>query len=580
MVLLAEQLTCQANGKTLATGQFMRMSRLDDLAAVLVERGLIDQADAIRARRLHEASGERQDVLLARLGLVDENRLAETLASHLSLELVQRDGFPREPVAAGGATLAFLRNYRVLPLFEDDERLTVAMADPTDQTALGALRLLVEKEIEAKVGVPSELARAIEALYRGTAVQRAGPEASETDLEDREALSDAPAIRALDGLISQAVANRASDIHIEPEADGARVRYRIDGRLIELGGRLENYLAPAVVNRVKILARLDVAERRLPQDGRASIATQGRVVDIRVSTMPTLDGESVVLRLLDPASAPGSLAELGLDVGTTERLEGLLSSPHGLVLVSGPTGSGKTTTLYAMLGRLNSGETKILTAEDPVEYRLEGVNQIQANPEIGLGFAELMRSMLRQDPDIVMVGEIRDEETARIAVQAALTGHLVLSTVHTNDAPGTVMRLRQMDIEPYLLASALRAVVAQRLVRRLCSECKREDIATAEEQSLLGVSIAGRTIWRPVGCSACHDTGYSGRLVISECLVVDDEIRHVMTKDNCEMELASLMRRDGGSALAEDGLRLLLAGETGLDEVVAAIGFSSRSTDV
>jgi general secretion pathway protein E len=446
----------------------------------------------------------------------------------------------------------------------------VAMADPLDDDAIRSIGMLVGKPVAVRVAVPAELDRALDRLYG--AARGSGPEPAKRGRSGPEPAGDGPAIRAVDDLIARAVGHGASDLHLEPRGDGLRVRYRIDGHLIELGAAPEAYLSAMLISRIKVLADLNIAERRLPQDGRASLAIQGREIDIRVSTVPTLDGESVVLRLLDQSAAPRDIDALGLSAPVRDALAGALAAPNGLVLATGPTGSGKTTTLYGALGRINAGSRKILTVEDPVEYRLAGINQIQVNTRIGLGFPSLLRSIVRQDPDIIMVGEIRDEETARLAAQASLTGHLVLSSLHTNDAASGVTRLLDMGIEPYLLAATLRAVLAQRLVRRLCKSCKTARALSEAERKALGPGAAGLTeVCEPAGCEACHGTGYAGRLVLSEILTMSTELRRAVGENAAPARLREIAAAgaDSGSLL-QNGIETLRAGETSVAEVLTA----------
>jgi general secretion pathway protein E len=543
-----------------------------EFSDILLERGLVDRDSITATRRLVEESGERLHVLLTRQGLVDERDMAAALADHLDLPLAPSTSFPATIVKAGEISVPFLRRARMLPMFEDATRLEVAMADPLDTDAIRSIGMLVAKPVSVRVAVPADLDRALDRLY-GAAQSNVTQPLKGTRPES-DTISDAPAIRAVDDLIARAIGHGASDLHIEPRGGGLRVRYRIDGHLIELGAAPEAYLAAMLISRIKVLADLNIAERRLPQDGRASLSIQGREIDIRVSTVPTLEGESVVLRLLDQSAAPRDIDALGLHQGVQDALAQALAAPNGLVLATGPTGSGKTTTLYGALGRINAESRKILTVEDPVEYRLAGINQIQVNARIGLGFPTLLRSIVRQDPDIIMVGEIRDEETARLAAQASLTGHLVLSSLHTNDAVSGVTRLLDMGIESYLLAASLRAVLAQRLVRRLCMACKRSRAIKTEEHVLLGPTAASITdMSEPVGCAACHGTGYKGRLVLSEILVMTPTISQAVSENATPARLRALAAKSmPGGSLLNSGLSALRAHDTSIAEVLTAAG--------
>ncbi|UUX48619.1 GspE/PulE family protein [Nisaea acidiphila] len=512
-----------------------------------------------------DALRDRPDRALVSAGLVGEAEMAEALAAYLGVPFAGTERFPAAPLEAGGATLSFLRQSRILPVEERADLLILAVADPLDRSALQAMELLVGKEIRLEVASPSDLDRAFDRLYgqgADTALAQQGEKAAATG-------EDGPAVRLLEDLVRTAISNRASDLHLEPSGAGLRLRYRIDGRLMELGARPPAYLTDMLVGRIKVLSGLNIAEKRLPQDGRASMSVAGRKIDIRVSTAPTLNGESVVLRLLDPERGPTDIERLGLAPPVAEALTAVLAAPHGMVLATGPTGSGKTTTLYAALRRLNLAERKIVTLEDPIEYRLDGVNQIQVNPRIGLGFANLLRSVLRHDPDVIMVGEIRDEETARLAVQAALTGHLVLSTLHTNDAPGAAARLMDMGIEPYLLSASLRAVLAQRLVRRLCPECGGKERVEEVAATRLGLP-SGSEIGKAVGCPRCHQTGYRGRLVLSEIMPMDELLEAAIAGRADASRLRSVLDKD--LSMLADARRRLLAGETTAGEVLAVLG--------
>ncbi len=423
---------------------------------LLIERGKLDQANFERAMRLREGSGERLNALLPKLGLVSERDLAQALSDRLGLPLVTAADFPDVPLLEDKLSPRFLRESHVLPLSDDADGLVLAMADPLDSYAADAIRLISGRELLPRVAEPAELDAAIERLYGdgaaelGRIVEEVGDgeqENLDVDVERlKDLASEAPVIRLVNQMITRAVEARASDIHIEAFETRLRVRFRIDGVLQEVDPPPNRFRA-AVVSRIKIMAKLNIAERRLPQDGRIKLAIRGTPIDLRISTLPTMHGEGVVLRVLDRQSVSLDFAALGITKANLETYLNILERPHGIFLVTGPTGSGKTTTLYASLLRLNSEDKKILTVEDPIEYQLEGINQIQVTPGIGLSFANVLRSILRHDPDIIMIGEIRDAETARIAVQAALTGHLVLSTLHTNDAAGTLARLLDMGIE-------------------------------------------------------------------------------------------------------------------------------------
>jgi general secretion pathway protein E len=554
----------------------------EDLLEFLVARGVVAEGAPTRVRALRSSREESDAAMLVALGLADERALAAALAEFLRLPLVGAEDFPSRPVQVARIAPEFLRRARILPLAESADALDLAMADPTDAYALRAVRLATGRPVRACVAVPSEIMAALDRLERpGGAATAATAEAAPARADDLRRLgdlaSDEPVIRFVNTLVARAVAARASDIHVEAAEAQVTLRLRIDGLLRPIEPP-PAALAPNIVNRIKILSGLDVAQRRLPQDGRFRVTAEGREIDIRISTVPTLHGESVVLRLLDRQRAPLDLAELGFGQGLRDGLEGLLGLASGMVLVTGPTGSGKTSTLYALLQRLNAPERKILTVEDPVEYQLPGVNQIAVNAAIGLDFAHVLRSLLRQDPDVLLVGEIRDAETARVAAQASLTGHLMLSTVHTNDAVGTIARLLDIGLEGLLVTSVLRAVLAQRLVRRLCTACRapvfvgRAALARAGMAALLPPDADGATLHRAVGCPACGGTGYRGRVAIGELLTMSDELGQEILRG---ADLAALRRCARNAGMVEmrlDGMRKALDGATTLEEILRVTG--------
>ena len=552
-----------------------------DLGELLVERQKLAGADLQRAQRVRESTGEGLDTLLVKLGLVSERDLADALAAHLNLPLVRPGDYPEIPATNGGVSPRFLKESRVIPLFEDEQGLTVAMSNPTDEYVLAALRLATGKTITPRVGIPSELEAAFERLYgsgrsaMGQIVDAIGLADNLTDEEQiqhlKDLASEAPVIRLVNLMIARAVESRASDIHIEPFENRLKVRYRVDGVLREVESP-PSRLSAAVISRIKIMAKLNIAERRLPQDGRIQLRAQGKEIDLRVSTVPTLWGESVVMRILDKASVVLDFEVLGFSPRTLKRFREVLELPNGILLVTGPTGSGKTTTLYTALQTLNTPERKILTVEDPVEYQLEGINQIQVKPQINLNFANALRAIVRQDPDVIMIGEMRDLETASIAVQSALTGHLVLSTLHTNDAAGSVTRLLDMGVEDYLLTSTISGILAQRLVRLLCVQCRQPYPALPElvEEMRLQRFAKTRdiTLYKPIGCEQCGGTGYRGRAAIMEFLVMSDPLRRMVLKHADATELQAEAQKEGMDTMYEDGLRKAVAGLTTIEEVL------------
>jgi general secretion pathway protein E len=554
------------------------------LGEILIERGKLDQANLDRALRLQAESGERLGSLLVTLGLCAQRDVAEALSLQLALPLVDTAGYPEFPILEERVSARFLREARALPVREDEDELGLAMADPTDAYTIGAFEMVTGRAVRPMVAIPTELDAALERLYgagKSAVGQLIGDVETRTDeltfdadvQQLKDLASEAPVIRLVSLLITNALEMRASDIHIEPFENRLIVRYRIDGVLHEVESPPKR-LSAAVISRVKIMANLDIAERRLPQDGRIRLRVQGKEIDLRVSTLPTMHGESVVMRILDKGHVALDFRKLGFEDDTLKVFLDVLLQPHGILLVTGPTGSGKTTTLYTALDRLNQPDVKILTVEDPVEYQMSGINQIQVKPQIDLTFANALRSIVRQDPDVIMIGEIRDLETAQIAVQSALTGHLVLSTVHTNDAPSTVNRLLDMGVEDYLLTSTVIGILAQRLVRKLCPHCKESYAALPElvEQMRLRRFSHEReiTLWHAKGCSQCAQTGYMGRLSILEMMPMTDKVRSLVMKHATAADLRAEAIRDGMVTMYEDGLRKALAGVTTFEEVLRA----------
>jgi general secretion pathway protein E len=527
-------------------------------------RGRLDAVHRDRVLALRRERGESESVIITRLGMIDERDMAECLAEYLSIPLAAPDDYPARPCGPAGLTPEFIARAQALPLRQTDAGLVLAMADPTDDYTLKAVRLAAGGAVLPWAAVPSELKAAFARIYGDSPLTSGAAGSAGAAREDVRRLSDLaseePAIRYVNQLIAHAAGQRASDIHIEASADRVAQRVRVDGMLRDLAPPPAG-LHDNIVSRLKVMAGLNIAEKRLPQDGRFGVVVEGREIDLRVSIVPTLHGESVVMRLLDRARAPLDLAQLGYNATLRGRLETLLELPSGMLLVTGPTGSGKSSTLYAALSLLNTRERKILTIEDPVEYQLPGINQIPVRPAIGLTFASLLRSLLRQDPDIMLVGEIRDLETARIAAQASLTGHLLLSTLHTNDAVGTVVRLLDMGMEDYLVAAVLKGVVAQRLVRCLCTAC-REPYQAAD----------GRTFYRGSGCDDCAGTGYRGRTAIAELLAFDEVFARLVVARAGADELRAAALAGGMIDMRSDGLAKAAAGVTSLDEVLRVTG--------
>lgn len=549
------------------------------LAQHLRETGAADDDALARGARVAAETGERLDRVLVRLGLVGERAIAASLANLLDLPLVDAASLTTAPDLLAALGPRFAEAARLIPIEDDGATVRLAMADPLDAAAAQLAGLKLNRRPLRVVAAPADIDNALERMAAEGAraldqlSQAAGGEGDDGAAADVARLKDmaaeAPVIRIVNLIIRRAAELGASDIHIEPMERRLRLRYRVDGALREVEAP-PAHLRPAVVSRIKIMARLDIAESRLPQDGRLKIAVLGRELDVRVATAPTLHGEGVVMRLLDRSGLTLDFEGLGFDGPAGAALLPLIDRPNGVLLVTGPTGSGKTTTLYAAVSRLNDAARKIVTVEDPVEYQLEGVNQIQVRPQIGLGFAQALRSILRQDPDVIMIGEIRDLETARIAVQAALTGHLVLATLHTNSAAAAVARLRDMGVPEYLIAATLVGAVAQRLVRRLCANC------AAPEDAAFGQRMdPGGAGWRrAVGCPTCGGAGYRGRTTLAEVLPVDDEVRRLILSGAEGRAIEDAAVAGGMRTLRNHGLARARAGETALSEVArVAAGF-------
>lgn len=550
-------------------------------ATELVSRGKVREQDVHRARLLGAKAGDQKlPALLIRLGLVSERDAAEVLAEVSGSPLVSPDDFPDVSPLPEQWAPRFLKEHHLLGIAARADALVVAVADPLDTELRDALTLASDKPVSLCVGLPSEIDRALEQhlgsgkTLMGEIVDDFGSDEAvdEADVEHlKDLASEAPVIRMVNLIMQRAVESRASDIHVEPFEQRLKVRFRVDGVLRDVEAPPVRSTA-AVISRIKIMAKLNIAERRLPQDGRIKLQTQGKELDLRVSTVPTLYGESVVIRLLHKESIQFDFAALGFEGAALARFLDVLSLPHGIILITGPTGSGKSTTLYTALNRINTPERKIITVEDPVEYQLEGVNQIQVKPQIGLNFASALRSIVRQDPDVIMIGEMRDLETARIAVQSALTGHLVLSTLHTNDAAGGVTRLMDMGLEDYLITSTVNGILGQRLVRKLCPQCRESCLAlpeVVEEMRLRRYVAEGPvTLYRPVGCEACGGSGYRGRLAIQEFLVMTDALRRLVMSHAQARQIEEVALQEGMSTMYEDGLKKALAGQTTIEEVL------------
>jgi len=561
----------------------------------LVSKGVLTRLQLSKALDEQRRFGGRLGEAMIRLSMMTEEQVTQMLAEHLSMEYVHFDDISKINLnIARMFDESISKRFCLVGIGEVDGRIVVAMADPLNVIAIDTIALKIKRPIKVVIGSAQEIRRVIEIIYHGSDVEEQRlrelvqcevsrfdqsedervesilEETSDAGTDNEEEATKAPVIRFVDLLLSQAVKSRASDVHIEPQEKSMMIRMRIDGILRDMVPPARN-MQNAVLTRVKILSNLDIAERRLPQDGRLKIKMSSRDIDVRVSTLPTIYGEKIVMRILDTAGASHNLDKLGIEPQLFAVLKNALAQPHGIMIVTGPTGSGKSTTLYACLNDLRDPTLNITTVEDPVEYRLAGINQVQVKSEIDLTFAACLRSILRQDPDIVLIGEIRDKETVEIAIKASLTGHLVLSTFHTNDAPSAVTRLINMGIEPYLLASSLNLIIAQRLVRKICDKCKEPTTLGEQVLKRLKVdpaSIKDANLCRGKGCGACGNTGYHGRLPIFEFLVMDHEMRDLVTATANEAQLRAASRKKGYGGLLESGVIKMLQGLTTAEEVL------------
>ena len=561
------------------------------LGEILISRGKLDSANLDRALKVQDtargagAVAEKLGSILSRLGMLSSRELAEALAQQRGWTIVESTEFPELPILEGAVSPRFLNEVRAIPVAETELDVVLAMTDPADAYTLKAIAAATRKRVIPRLLAGSDFDIVFERLYgsgkssMGQIVDNISTRDEEQDFGDIEHLKDlaseAPVIRLVNLIINRALERRASDIHVEPFENRLIVRYRIDGVLHETESPPRR-LSAAVISRIKIMANLDIAERRLPQDGRIKLRVQGKEIDLRVSTVPTMHGESVVMRILDKGGVALDFHALGFDEANLKIFTALLDQPHGILLVTGPTGSGKTTTLYTALDRLNKPDVKILTVEDPVEYQMPGINQIQVKPQIDLTFSNALRSIVRQDPDVIMIGEIRDLETAQIAMQSALTGHMVLSTIHTNDAAATINRLLDMGVEDYLLTSTVIGIEAQRLVRVLCAACKESYQPVEEVVEQMGLrrfksaSHVNKplTLYHPKGCEQCGHTGYFGRLSIIEVLPMSDGLRSLIMRHATASELRAEGIAEGMETMYENGLKKAVEGVTTLEEVL------------
>jgi type IV pilus assembly protein PilB len=553
--------------------------QLDEL---LLARGLVDREKLEQARQQAVQKGRSLGRTLIEMKFVTEAGLVAVLADQLGLEFVDLSEAQLDQSAIALVSESVARKHTCIPIGFEGDRLVVAMADPANVLAVDDIRAMTKRDVKTVVATRAEVLAAINRQYRvdraaETLVEEAAAEQEDQDLEAAVASAgaeDAPIIKLVNMLITQAINDRASDIHIEPEERAVRVRYRIDGVLHEVMTPPKS-VQSGMTSRLKIMADINIAERRVPQDGRIGIVVQGKPIDIRVATLPTVYGEKIVMRILDKSSVLLELQDLGFLPDNFRRFQQSFVKPYGEILVTGPTGSGKSTTLYATLNILNRPEVNIITVEDPVEYRLPGINQIQTHPKAGLTFASALRSILRADPDIVLIGEIRDRETAQISTEAALTGHLVLSSLHTNDAASALTRLVEMGIEPYLVSSALDCVLAQRLARKLCARCKEAYMPTEDElagaQFPLGPGQPPPELYRAVGCTACGNTGYKGRMAIHEVMTVTEEIERLVVESASSEEIKKVARSQGMATLREDGMAKVGLGQTSIEEILRVV---------
>lgn len=545
------------------------------LGELLLEAGVITQAQLDKALEEQRRTGERLGAILAKQGILSEKEIASVIAKQLNLPFVSLRKEKINPKVLSLVPESFARRHLLIPLEVKENKLYVAMSDPLNVLVKDELSILTGYDIEIVVAPSNEIRQLIEEFYgmkgKVDALVREKAETKEESTSfDTAGIAEeelAPIIQVVNGIISQALREGASDIHIEPQEDNIVIRFRVDGVLRQVMA-IPKSVHPLVTTRIKVMAGMNIAERRIPQDGRIIISSNGKDVDLRVSSLPTIFGEKIVMRILNREDVLIGLDKLGFGEDALENVKKLLSKPYGMILVTGPTGSGKTTTLYSMLKKLNTVEKNIITVEEPVEYQLEGINQVQVNEKIGLTFSNVLRYVLRQDPDIIMVGEIRDRETAEIAVRSALTGHLVLSTLHTNDAPSTITRLVDMGIEPYLVASSLVGVIAQRLVRKVCSYCKEAHVVS-ERDILVSEGFEPGTIYYVgKGCEECGNTGYKGRTGLFEIMLMSEDIQRLTVERAPASRIRNQAIKEGMITLREDGIRKVKAGITTPEEVM------------
>ncbi|MDQ3107143.1 MAG: Flp pilus assembly complex ATPase component TadA [Actinomycetota bacterium] len=563
--------------------QVAKRARGPRLGEMLIARGIISEEQLEEALREQQVTADRLGTILVTRGYVGEVQLVRILAEHFGLEFVDLEERPIDPSSVQLVKETFARYHQLLPIGRDGDRLLVAMVNPTNVFSLDDVRSVTGLEVRAIMAEPGQLMRAIDRVWGAAETDEAMLRIEQDQFEDEDlvlsstaAAEDAPVIQFVNQLITRAVSERASDIHLDPGERDMKVRFRIDGVLHEIM-TVPRAAQASVVSRIKIMADINIAERRVPQDGRIALTVNSRPVSLRVVTLPTAYGEAIVIRVLEESEGVRSLTELGMSAVALKVFEASFRRPWGAIIVTGPTGSGKSTTMYATLAELNQPSRNIITVEDPIEYRLAGVKQMQVNRKAGLGFPTALRSILRADPDVVMIGEMRDVETAKIACEAALTGHLVITSLHTNDATSTPVRLLDMGIEPFMVTSSLNCIVAQRLARRLCERCKEPHNPATDEtlEALLPDWVyegKGHRFFRSAGCNACSHTGYRGRIAIHEVLEMSEEIDHLVVGNAIPRDIQALAVDQGMVTMRDDGLQKAATGETSLEEILRAVG--------
>jgi len=562
--------------------RWIQMAKKKYIGELLVEAGIITRGKLDSALEYQRSKGSSKQIgdILIELGFLTENTLHEALEFQMGIPFIDLDRFKIDEDMEFKVPDVMARKYKVVPVKVSNNKLHLAMSDPFDIQAIDDVQSFSKMHVVPMFAKEKSIKQAIEDLYGNIRAEKAIEDfkkenelmdaANEVENIEDDEIGNAPIVRLVNSILEQAVNDGASDIHIEPMEMEVRIRLRIDGALSQIL-TVPKKAHPALITRVKILGNLNIAERRIPQDGRSELKVSGHNVDVRISTLPTVFGEKAVLRLLDRDSFLKSKSELGFTEENLEKFDMLLKNPHGIILVTGPTGSGKSTTLYTMLSELNKVEENIITVEDPVEYMIKGLNQVHVNPKAGLSFVSALRSILRQDPDIIMIGEIRDQETVEIAIRAAITGHLVLSTIHTNSASGTISRLLDMGVEPYMLSAALEGVIAQRLVRKICPVCKKKHQPEVEDLRALGINTftGNKSFYIGTGCQNCNNTGYKGRIAVHEILVVDSQVRGLIPGKDAAGRIKELSIRNGVKSLKDECIRLAEDGVISLKEAIS-----------